>query len=197
MITIYTDGAYSYHNNVGGWAAIIVDQDSRESEITGSVRHVTSNRMELLAVLEGLFTLSQPTDVKVVTDSKYVEESFNKGWLHKWVEESQFERPHFELWRILYNLDKIHDIKIKWVKGHSGHHYNERCDKLASGEVHKITRVKKKEYYAVAIGREVGIYNTWDECNKQVLKYKRAKYKKFDSHKKALQYVNGNKLINK
>lgn len=193
MITIYTDGAYDYKQNVGGWAAIVVNEDGDEKEISGSVRNSTSNRMELLAVLQGLFTLSYPAKVTIVTDSKYVEESFNKGWLHKWIEESQFERPHFELWRILYNLEEIHDITIKWVKGHSGHSYNERCDKLATQEIKKVVEIGKVNYYAVAVGRKVGIFHTWDECNKQVLKYKGAKFKKFDNLKDAENFIKRNK----
>lgn len=193
MITIYTDGSYDFKQKIGGWAAIIVDENGEETELSGNTKNVTSNRMELLAALQGLFTLSRPTKVQIVTDSKYVEESFNKGWLHKWVKESQFDRPHFELWRMLYNLDEIHDISMKWVKGHAGHTYNERCDKLATSEVKRVIEFKKINYYAVAIGRKVGIFSTWDECKEQTLKFKNAKFKKFDTHKGAEQFIERNR----
>ena len=197
MITIYTDGAFNPQQSVGGWAAIIVDENGNEKEYSGGVKNTTSQRMEVLAVLEGLFTLSKPTKVEIVTDSKYVSNSMNKKWLHKWVEESQFDRIHFDLWRILYNLDKMHDITIKWVKGHSGHYYNERADKLAKSEVKKIVgdkapRGKKGSYYAVAKGRKVGIFSTWDECNKQVNKYKGAIFKKFDTEDDANMFISEN-----
>lgn len=192
MIKIYTDGAYNHKNKVGGWAAIIVDEHEKEKVIKGSVKNTTNNRMELLAVLQGLFTLSKPSKVKIFTDSKYVEDALNKGWLHRWVENEEFDRPNFDLWRILYNLEDIHDIQIEWVKGHSGHIYNERCDKLATQEVEKAAQDKK--FYAVAVGRNVGIFDTWQECNKQVFKFKNAKFKKFDNEEAARKFIERNKI---
>lgn len=137
MITIYTDGGCQGNPGKGGWAAILV-KDDKETVISGYKKYTTNNHMELLAVLQGLFLLTEPSVVNIVTDSKYVEESFNEQWYERWVENDEVERPNYELWRMLYNLKDIHDISMEWVKGHSGHHYNERCDELASIEMGKV-----------------------------------------------------------
>lgn len=191
MITIYTDGSCDMSKKIGAWAAIIVDENGNETQITGQAKDTTSNRMELMAVLQGLFTLSKPSEVKIVTDSKYVEEAVNKQWLNRWIKDEEYDRPHFELWRILYNLLNIHDITIEWTRGHSGHEFNERCDTLATTEMKKFKKEisKKKDYYAVAVGKKVGIYKTWNECKAQVDRYPGAKYKKFDNQLEAEHFI--------
>lgn len=192
MITIYTDGSCDMSKKIGAWATIIVDENGNETEITGKAKDTTSNRMELMAVMQGLFTLSKPSKVKVVTDSKYVEESVNKGWLERWIRDEEYDRPHFELWRMLYNLLNIHDITIEWTRGHSGHVYNERCDKLATAQMKSFKKevLNKKDCYAVAVGRKVGIFSTWNECQKQVNKFPAAKFKKFDNEEEAKAFIN-------
>ena len=211
MITIYTDGSYDIKNNVGGWSAIISDEHGHEKTITGQEVDGTSNRMELTAVLQGLFTLSYPTEVLIVTDSKYVEDPINKGWLERWVKDNEIDRPHYELWRMLYNLLKIHKVTVKWVRAHADDEKNNRCDKLANNAMNdlkrkksgskppvtKPTKVKKAKakkstansYYAVAVGRKVGIVHTWEECSKLINKYSGAKYKKFENENEAKLYI--------
>ena len=231
MITIYTDGACQGNPGQGGWAAILVDEYNNETIISGNKKYTTNNHMELLAALQGMFLLTKPTKLTIVTDSKYVEESFTKKWYETWVEENQHERPNFELWRMLYNLKDIHTIEMKWIKGHAGHHYNERCDELATSEAKKITGftfdekvdkiipvkekklinkeekkplgkknksksgtkkstgIEKKTCYAVAKGRIVGIFDTWDECEEQIIGFSGAKFKKFEDRKKAQDFI--------
>lgn len=138
MITIYTDGGCKGNPGKGGWASILIDEVGNEYIISGNKKYTTNNHMELLAVLQGLFLLAKPSKVVVVTDSKYVQDSFTKKWYERWIEEGEIERPNYELWRMMYNLKDIHDIKIMWVKGHSGHYYNEKCDTIASHEIKKI-----------------------------------------------------------
>lgn len=209
MITIHTDGSYNIKHNVGAWSAIITDEDGNETILTGQETDGTSNRMELMAVLQGLFTLSSPTDVLIVTDSKYVEDSINKGWLNNWIKNNEVERPHFELWRMLYNLLKIHNIEVEWVKAHAEHEMNNRCDKLANNAMKDFKKSnigvsprkqkrtkntsKKKDYYAIAVGRKIGIVHTWNECSKLINRYSGAKYKKFDNEQDAKKYIAKNK----
>lgn len=218
MITIYTDGSYVGNKRIGGWAAIIVDGD-KENVISGGTFHskengenITAQRMEVQAVLEGLFTLSKPSDVLIVTDSSYVCDTINKQWLNKWIAEADFTKKHFDLWRMIYNLLNIHNVKIERVKAHAGHHYNERCDTLAKeaakrqlskstyknanqdilNPTKKAKRPSKKSkngFYAVAKGRKVGIFKTWNECKSQVDKYKGAKFKKFDTKEDAESFI--------
>lgn len=196
MITIYTDGSCDTSKGIGAWATIVVKENGEEIELTGNAKNTTSNRMELMAVLQGLFTLSKPSKVKIITDSKYVEEPVNKQWLNRWVKDNEVERPHFELWRMFYNLLEIHEIEVEWTRSHSGHLFNERCDKLATTEMKKFkkTVMNKKDYYAVAVGRKVGIVSTWPECQKLVLKYPSARYKKFDNERDANLYIEKNKV---
>lgn len=138
MITIYTDGGCKGNPGKGGWAAILIDEAGEEFIVSGNKKYTTNNHMELLAVLQGLFMLTEPSKVIIVTDSKYVQDSFSKKWYERWIENEEIERPNYELWRMLYNLKDIHDIKIKWVKGHSGHYYNEKCDTIADREIKKL-----------------------------------------------------------
>lgn len=192
MLTIYTDGACKGNPGQGGWAAILVDDKNNEKIVSGNKKYTTNNHMELLAVLQGLFILSKPTRLTVVTDSKYVVESFNNRWYESWIENQEHDRPNFELWRMIYNLKDIHEIEMKWVKGHSGHHYNERCDKLASQEVQSIAGfsfAEQKDYYAVAKGRTVGIFYTWTDCEKQVKGFKNGKFKNFKNLKDAQEFI--------
>lgn len=281
MIAIYTDGSYRKQHRVGGWAAILVNPDGSETVSSGGLRHsfanaenVTAQRMEVMAALEGLFLLSKPSKVKIYSDSVYVCDTINKRWLNKWIKEADYEKKHFDLWRMIYNLSNIHEISAEYVKGHNGHYYNERVDSLAQGESIKLIessegftfdddgklfsvgglpfdeadsnlnvaetqkvedvdnadtddlklsldslvqsdikeevpvkevppkkkrrkrskgKSKKKFYYAVAVGRRTGVFKTWNECNKQVNKFRGAKFKKFDSEHEARNFISNNK----
>lgn len=202
-MTIYTDGAFNPNRNVGGWAAIIIDDNGNETILSGCIKNTTSNRMELLAVMKALFTLSKPTEVEIITDATYVATSFNKSF-KQWVEKSEYERPHFDLWNILYNLDQIHKLKFTWIKGHSGNSYNDRCDELAKAAIYdndvpnenkkKKSKKKKKGYYAVARGRSVGVFRNWIQCEQQVIRYGGSKFKRFDDIESAEAFVKKYKI---
>ena len=140
QVTLYTDGACSGNPGKGGYGAILVYIDSNgikhEKEFSEGYAHTTNNQMELLAVIIGLEALKKPCQVKIISDSKYVVDSIDKGWLKNWVAKGWRKSdnkpvPNSELWKRLLKAMESHEIELEWIKGHAGHEYNERCDKLA------------------------------------------------------------------
>ena len=134
-VFLYTDGACSGNPGPGGWGAILV-YGSNELELSGGEKETTNNRMELTAVIEGLKRLNQKCFVTIVTDSKYVADAFNKGWIWNWMEKGWKKsdgKPVLnpDLWQKLIHEISKHEYKIEWIKGHAGYSYNERCDKMA------------------------------------------------------------------
>ncbi|MBQ7740603.1 MAG: ribonuclease HI [Eubacterium sp.] len=134
-VEIYTDGACSGNPGKGGWGAVLV-YNSKEKELSGGESETTNNRMELTAVIEALSALKEPCEVTLTTDSKYVCDAINQGWLSSWVLKSWKKADNkpvlnVDLWEKLLPLLDMHEVKFVWVKGHNGHPYNERCDKLA------------------------------------------------------------------
>ena len=139
-VTLYTDGSSRGNPGPGGYGAILVfvkaDGVKVEKEITAGYKETTNNRMELMGVIEGLKALTRPCDVTVISDSKYVTDAFNQGWLDKW-EKAGWKRgkepvKNIDLWKKLLDQTGKHKVTFVWVKGHAGHDYNERCDKLAT-----------------------------------------------------------------
>jgi len=131
MINIYTDGASSGNPGPGGYGTILIYKQHRK-EISEGFRKTTNNRMELLAVIKGLEALKGTgKPVTVVSDSKYVVEAVEKGWLWNWVKKDFKGKKNDDLWRRFIPVYKKHKVKFKWVKGHAGHALNERCDELA------------------------------------------------------------------
>ena len=134
-VTIYSDGACSGNPGPGGWGTILVYQ-GREKELSGSENLTTNNRMELLAAIIGLEQLKEPCQVTLISDSRYLCESINQGWLFGWEQNGwrkSDKKPalNVDLWeRMLVQLRR-HTVTVQWVKGHAGHPYNERCDRLA------------------------------------------------------------------
>jgi ribonuclease HI len=130
-VIIYTDGSCLGNPGPGGWAAILT-YEGHEKMISGGKERTTNNHMELTAVIKALQCLKVTCNVKIVTDSKYVTDAFNKGWVHNWKKANNFAgRPNEELWRIMYDLSNKHNLTFEWIKGHNGHPYNERCDEAA------------------------------------------------------------------
>ena len=133
-VTIYTDGACSGNPGPGGWAAILIYGEFRR-EISGGEVDTTNNRMELMGVIESLEALKEPCKVSLFTDSKYVSDALNKGWLDSWHargwkrKEGELKNP--DLWKKVRELTNTHDVTMTWVKGHSDNEYNNRCDELA------------------------------------------------------------------
>lgn len=99
--------------------------------------NTTNNRMELTAVIEGLKALKSPCDVTIYSDSQYVCKAFNNNWISHWVLKNFRNVKNVDLWQELLNYTKIHKVTFKWVKGHSGNKWNERCDELAVMESRK------------------------------------------------------------
>ena len=131
-VEIFTDGACSGNPGAGGYGAILRYLNVTK-EISGGASNTTNNRMELLAVIEALNLLKEPCNVTLTTDSKYVVDAVQKGWLKSWVSSNwkNGKVKNIDLWqRLLPLLDK-HSVQFVWVKGHNGHPENERCDQLA------------------------------------------------------------------
>lgn len=135
-VDIYTDGACRGNPGHGGWGAILV-YGTKEKEISGGEPTTTNNRMELMGAISALELLKEPCDVTLTSDSKYLTEAINKGWLENWKKngwKKADKKPvlNQELWVRLDALLQTHTVRFVWVHGHEGHVYNERCDVLAT-----------------------------------------------------------------
>ena len=141
-ITIYTDGACSGNPGPGGWGAILEWQGHRK-ELSGGEAQTTNNRMELTAVLTALALLKEPCAVELYSDSKYVVDAIEKGWLYGWQKKGWVKsdkKPvlNVDLWQQLLPQLKRHDVRFHWVKGHAENENNNRCDQLAVAESKKF-----------------------------------------------------------
>ena len=131
-VTIYTDGAASGNPGPGGYGVVLESSAGHRKELSGGFRMTTNNRMELLAVIVGLRELkSTEVAVTVVSDSKYVVDAINKGWLRSWVKKGFKDKKNPDLWRLMIPLLDKYNPTFQWVKGHNNHPQNERCDALA------------------------------------------------------------------
>ena len=140
MIEIYTDGACSGNPGIGGWGAIIIE-DKKNLEIKGGLNDTTNNQMELMATIEALKTFREKKEITIYTDSKYVKDGITtwiKKWkINNWKTANKKDVKNKELWMILDNQMKKHEIIWKWVKGHEGNYYNEKADALARHYIEK------------------------------------------------------------
>ncbi|NLM10443.1 MAG: ribonuclease HI [Clostridiaceae bacterium] len=142
-VEIYTDGACSGNPGKGGWGVILIYK-GREKELSGFEEQTTNNRMELKAVIEGLKALKEPCSVKLYSDSAYVVNAFQNGWIDDWKKNGwsrgrkKEELKNADLWQELDSLVQKHRVQWIKVKGHSDNEYNNRCDKLATGEISKV-----------------------------------------------------------
>ena len=137
-INIFTDGACSGNPGPGGWGALL-RYNGYEKEMSGGEADTTNNRMEMLAAIVALESLSQPCDVNLYTDSTYLKDGITK-WIFGWKKNgwrTSAKKPvkNVDLWQRLDETIKPHDIDWHWVRGHSGHPENERVDDLARAEV--------------------------------------------------------------
>lgn len=140
-VLIYTDGACSGNPGDGGWGAIL-KYGEHEKEISGFEENTTNNRMELTAAIEALKCLKGPCEVELCSDSAYLVNGFTRGWvsswkLNGWKNSSNDAVKNVELWEKLDHLSRVHKITWIKVKGHADNEYNNRCDKLATGEIKK------------------------------------------------------------
>ena len=142
-VTIYTDGACSGNPGPGGWAAVLQYGD-KTRELSGGEAQTTNNRMELLAAISALELLKEPCEVALYTDSQYLCNAINKGWLKGWKakgwkrKEGELKNP--DLWQRLDALLTTHTVTFHWVKGHADNEFNNRCDALAVSEREKFAR---------------------------------------------------------
>jgi ribonuclease HI len=134
-IEVFTDGACKGNPGPGGWG-VILRMGKHEKEMSGSDPQTTNNRMEMTAVIRALNALTEPCEVTVCTDSRYVIDGMTKwvqGWQKKgWINASKQPVRNADLWHDLIDAVRRHKVSWKWVRGHDGHVENERADKLAS-----------------------------------------------------------------
>jgi len=135
QVTLYTDGACSGNPGPGGWGAIL-RFGSHERELCGGEAFTTNNRMELSAVIEGLAALKESCAVELYSDSTYVVNSVEKGWVYNWRKKNWVKKPgepvpNADLWQKLLTLLSVHKVTFHWIRGHDGHPENERCDQMA------------------------------------------------------------------
>ncbi len=135
FVEMYTDGACSGNPGPGGWG-VVLRCNGMEKELSGGEAETTNNRMELLAVINGLEALKRKCRVRICTDSSYVVNGITKGWAEGWKANGwrkADKKPALnpDLWDRLLTLLSQHEYEFVWVKGHAGHPENERCDKLA------------------------------------------------------------------
>ncbi len=137
-VQLFTDGACSGNPGPGGWGAIL-RSGAHEAELSGGARNTTNNRMELMAVIEGLKKLKRGVSVAIYTDSRYVMDGAAKwiiGWKKTgWKTADKKPVKNEDLWRTLDDEMKRHQIEWHWVRGHSGHAENERADQLARSAI--------------------------------------------------------------
>ena len=141
-VTIYTDGACSGNPGPGGWGAILQYGEHRR-EMSGGEAETTNNRMELTAVIEALSALKEPCVVELYSDSKYVIDALEKGWVYNWQKNGwrkKDKKPalNVDLWQKLLEQFHRHDVHLHWVKGHAENPNNNRCDELAVAESRKF-----------------------------------------------------------
>lgn len=130
-IFIYTDGAASGNPGPGGYGIVMIAGKHRK-ELAEGFRMTTNNRMELLAVIVALEAIkTQGAEVLVTSDSKYVVDAVEKGWLFNWQKKGFKGKKNPDLWRRFLVVYKKHTVRFEWVKGHNNHPENERCDALA------------------------------------------------------------------
>ena len=141
-VTIYTDGACSGNPGPGGWGAVLIYGENKK-EISGGNKNTTNNIMEITAVIEALKCSKNECKATVYSDSAYVVNCFNQGWIYNWKKnnwKTSTKGPvkNKELWEELYTLVKKYNVEFVKVKGHSDNELNNRCDELARSEINKL-----------------------------------------------------------
>ena len=140
-IEIFTDGACKGNPGLGGWG-VLINNSNNFIELKGTQRQTTNNRMELIAVIEGLKSIKENENIEITTDSMYVKNGINQ-WINNWKRngwKTAAKKPvkNKDLWQQLDELVQNYSIKWIWVKGHSGHPGNERADQLANEAIEEF-----------------------------------------------------------
>ena len=141
-VIIYTDGACSGNPGPGGWGAILMYKDAKK-EISGGMKNTTNNIMEISAVIEALKCLKVESEVELYSDSAYVVNAFNQGWIYNWFKKGWKTADgksvkNQELWQELYSLTKKHKVEFIKVKGHADNEFNNRCDEMARNAINNL-----------------------------------------------------------
>ncbi len=149
-VVIYTDGACSGNPGEGGYGVVLLYGDVKK-ELSEGYRLTTNNRMELLGVIRGLEALKEPCEVTVYSDSKYVVDAIEKGWVTKWKKNGWYRNKkekasNVDLWEKLMELLEKHQVSFVWVKGHADNPGNERCDFLAREAIGRGSLQEDKNY---------------------------------------------------
>ena len=148
-VTLYTDGACSGNPGLGGYAGILIYGENRR-EYSAAEKQTTNNRMEVLAVIEGLKRLKYPCIVDVYSDSAYTVNAFANGWIYAW-KKSDWKKAdkkpvqNVDLWEELYALTKMHEVTFHKVAGHADNELNNRCDELARGAIVELCKTLPAE----------------------------------------------------
>jgi ribonuclease HI len=134
-VVMYTDGACHGNPGPGGYGVVILKGQQR-NEMSGGYRRTTNNRMELMAAIEGLRSLPERSDVMLYTDSRYLADAINLGWVNGWKKrnwrKSTKEKVlNVDLWKALIQQLERHEVTIQWVEGHAGVRENERADRIS------------------------------------------------------------------
>ncbi len=148
-ITMYTDGSSRGNPGPGGYGVVLM-ADKHRKELSAGYKLTTNNRMELMAVIAGLEALKKPgMKVAVYSDSKYVVDSVEKGWLRKWIH-TQFAggKKNKDLWMRFHRLAQQHEVRFRWVKGHADNPFNNRCDELATAAADGVELLDDDGYLA-------------------------------------------------
>jgi len=147
-VRIYTDGACSGNPGPGGWGAILI-YGGVKKELCGGEVLTTNNRMELLSVICALEALREPCDVELFTDSQYVANAINLGWLDSWKKKGWKRKggdvKNPDLWMKLVPLLETHNVSFMWIKGHADNEFNNRCDELAVEESRKFREDQNRD----------------------------------------------------
>jgi len=145
-ITIYTDGAASGNPGPGGYGVVMIYGRHRLEKSQG-FKLTTNNRMELLAVITGLEALKKPgSNVVVYTDSKYVADAVEKGWVFQWESKMFRKKKNPDLWIRFLKVYRTHNVRFVWIKGHANNVENERCDKLAVAAYRQSDLIEDEGY---------------------------------------------------
>ena len=152
-VVIYTDGACSGNPGAGGYGVVLLYGSARK-ELSEGYRLTTNNRMEVLAVIKGLEALKEPCEVMLYSDSKYVVDAIEKGWVKRWKANGWYRNKkekasNVDLWeRLLAQLER-HQVRFQWVKGHANHPENGRCDALARAAIAEGNLLEDESYQEV------------------------------------------------
>ncbi len=146
-VTIYTDGACSGNPGPGGYAGILM-YNGYEKTVFGGDENTTNNRMEMLAVINSLNALKEYCEVDLYSDSQYVVDAFNKGWLFAWKAKgwrtaNKTEVKNVDLWEELIRLTTKHKVNFIKVKGHADNEYNNKCDEIARKQIEQYAKLKQ------------------------------------------------------